>query len=52
MPVYALGAHQPRLPAPDRIWIAPDAHVIGQVDLGADVGVWRARSFIPTWDFP
>lgn len=40
MPVYALGAHQPRLPAPDRIWIAPDAHVIGQVDLGADIGVW------------
>ena len=40
MPVYALGPHQPRLPAPDRIWIAPDAHVIGHVDLGSDVGVW------------
>ncbi len=42
MPVYALGARQPRLPAADRIWIAPDAHVIGDVDLDADVGVWFA----------
>ena len=40
MPVYALGIHEPRLPAPDRMWIAPDAHVIGRVDLGSDVGVW------------
>ena len=40
MPVYALGTQQPRLPSADRIWIAPDAHVIGHVDLGCDVGVW------------
>ncbi len=40
MPVYALGNHVPRLPAPDRHWIAPDAQVIGLVELGEDVGIW------------
>ncbi len=40
MPVYALADLRPALPADDRFWIAPDAHVIGQVFLGADVGVW------------
>ena len=38
MPLYALGEDQPR--AADPSWIAPDAHVIGKVELGADVGVW------------
>lgn len=40
MPLYALGEHQPEIPADDCYWIAPDAHVIGQVKLGADVGIW------------
>lgn len=40
MPLYALGQYQPETPAKDRFWIAPDAHVIGQVVLGVDVGVW------------
>lgn len=40
MPVYALGPHRPDLPAAGRFWIAPDAHVIGQVSLGPGVGIW------------
>jgi carbonic anhydrase/acetyltransferase-like protein (isoleucine patch superfamily) len=40
MPVYALGGLQPNLPAPGLYWIAPDAHVIGQVTLGETVGIW------------
>ncbi|MFB9953248.1 gamma carbonic anhydrase family protein [Rhizobium puerariae] len=40
MPVYALGEFEPKLPAPDRYWIAPDASVIGKVELGEDVGIW------------
>ena len=40
MPLYRLGNHTPKLPAADRFWIAPDAHVIGDVTLGEDVGIW------------
>ena len=40
MPIYALGDFTPSLPGSDRHWIAPDAHVIGQVELGDDVGIW------------
>ncbi|RDJ12261.1 gamma carbonic anhydrase family protein [Rhizobium grahamii] len=40
MPVCALGGLTPDLPAPGTCWIAPDAHVIGQVSLGVDVGIW------------
>jgi len=40
MPIYALGEFVPELPAPEHIWIAPDAHVIGRVHLGQDVGIW------------
>lgn len=40
MPLYALGSIEPVTPAKDRYWIAPDAHVIGDVELGEDVGVW------------
>ncbi|CAN7368784.1 gamma carbonic anhydrase family protein [Rhizobium sp. LjRoot98] len=40
MPLYALGATRPAVPPEDRYWVAPDAHVIGQVELGDDVGVW------------
>ena len=40
MPVYALGEHTPNLPEDGTFWIAPNAHVIGQVSLGSDVGVW------------
>lgn len=40
MPVYSLADIAPVLPEPGRFWIAPDAHVIGRVRLGADVGIW------------
>ena len=40
MPLYALGPLRPTVPAADRYWIAPDAHVIGQVEVGEDVGIW------------
>ncbi len=40
MPVYALGTARPSLPEDGRSWIAPGAHVIGDVALGEDVGVW------------
>ncbi len=40
MPIYALDEQAPDLPEAGRFWVAPDAHVIGRVRLGADVGVW------------
>jgi carbonic anhydrase/acetyltransferase-like protein (isoleucine patch superfamily) len=40
MPVYSLDEITPVLPEPGRFWIAPDAHVIGRVRLGFDVGIW------------
>ena len=40
MPIYELDGQAPDLPEPGQFWVAPDAHVIGRVRLGADVGVW------------
>jgi carbonic anhydrase/acetyltransferase-like protein (isoleucine patch superfamily) len=40
MPLYSLDDLRPTVPEPGRYWIAPDAHVIGNVRLGADVGIW------------
>ncbi|MBB4000071.1 gamma carbonic anhydrase family protein [Aureimonas pseudogalii] len=40
MPVYALDEHEPQLPADGRVFVAPDAHVVGRVRLGAEVGIW------------
>jgi carbonic anhydrase/acetyltransferase-like protein (isoleucine patch superfamily) len=40
MPIYALGEHAPKLPDTDRCWIAPNATVIGRVELGDEVGIW------------
>lgn len=40
MPLYALGEHAPTLPDDDRYWVAPDAHVMGRVEIGPDVGIW------------
>jgi carbonic anhydrase/acetyltransferase-like protein (isoleucine patch superfamily) len=40
MPIYALDDQVPTLPEAGRFWVAPDAHVIGRVILGEDVGVW------------
>ena len=40
MPLYSLGDLAPMLPEQGRFWIAPDAHVMGDVRLGVDVGIW------------
>jgi len=40
MPIYSLGEKKPQLPENNLYWVAPDAHVIGNVILGKDVGVW------------
>lgn len=40
MPLYALAGLTPKTPGPDRYWIAPDAIVIGKVEIGDDVGIW------------
>jgi carbonic anhydrase/acetyltransferase-like protein (isoleucine patch superfamily) len=40
MPIYSLDDVAPILPEEGRFWVAPDAHVIGKVRLGADVGIW------------
>jgi carbonic anhydrase/acetyltransferase-like protein (isoleucine patch superfamily) len=40
MPIYALDGQAPDLPGEGHYWIAPDAHVIGRVRLGVDVGIW------------
>lgn len=40
MPIHALGDQHPRLPSNDKIWIAPDAQVIGNVVMGEDASIW------------
>ena len=40
MPVYILGNKKPQLPNNNNYWIAPNAHVIGNVILGNNVGIW------------
>jgi carbonic anhydrase/acetyltransferase-like protein (isoleucine patch superfamily) len=40
MSIYSLDGVAPDLPHPQKIWIAPDANVIGRVRLGSDVSVW------------
>jgi carbonic anhydrase/acetyltransferase-like protein (isoleucine patch superfamily) len=40
MPVHSLGDQTPEFADRARAYIAPDAHVVGQVRLGLDVSVW------------
>ncbi len=40
MPLYALDSQSPETPPEGRYWVAPDAHIIGRVTLGDEVGVW------------
>jgi carbonic anhydrase/acetyltransferase-like protein (isoleucine patch superfamily) len=40
MPLHALDGIAPVVPDAGHYWIAPDAHAIGKVTLGVDVGVW------------
>ena len=40
MPIYSVEGRTPTLPASGRFWIAPDAHVIGDVVLSEGVSIW------------
>jgi len=40
MPLYSLGEDRPVTMGADTFWVAPDAHVIGKVTLGVNVGIW------------
>ncbi len=40
MTLYRLGDQTPRSSADGRFWVAPGAHVIGDVRMGEDVSVW------------
>jgi carbonic anhydrase/acetyltransferase-like protein (isoleucine patch superfamily) len=40
MPLFALSDLTPKTPAEGRYWLAPTADVIGQVEIGEDVGIW------------
>ena len=40
MPLYDLDGHAPQTPGMGEWWIAPDAHLIGKVRIGFEVGVW------------
>jgi carbonic anhydrase/acetyltransferase-like protein (isoleucine patch superfamily) len=40
MPLYALGELTPKTPESGRYWLAPDACVIGKVEIAEDVGIW------------
>ena len=40
MTIYRLGDRTPNLPAEGSYWVAPGAHVIGDVAIGEGVGIW------------
>ena len=40
MTFYRLGDQAPAMSEPGRFWLAPGAHVIGDVRIGEDVSVW------------
>lgn len=40
MTIYALGERRPQLPSDGNFWIAPDANVIGDVQIGSGCSVW------------
>lgn len=40
MPIYELNTKRPTLPESGAFWVAPDAHLIAQVEISEDVGIW------------
>jgi carbonic anhydrase/acetyltransferase-like protein (isoleucine patch superfamily) len=40
MPLYEIDGVAPTVPANGRYWVAPGAHVIGDVRIGEDVSIW------------
>lgn len=44
MPIYDFQGRRPSLPANGDVWIAPGAHVIGDVTLGEGAAIWFGSS--------
>ena len=40
MTLYQLDGTSPKIPGDGDYWVAPDANVIGKVDIGSAVGIW------------
>ncbi len=40
MTLYRIGDLTPTTPGDGKYWISPGAHVMGQVEIGEDVGIW------------
>ena len=40
MPLYEIGGQRPTLPTDGSSWIAPSAELIGDVQVGREVGIW------------
>lgn len=40
MPLYTLDGVAPRTPGPGKFWVAPNATVIGNVEIGEDASIW------------
>ena len=40
MPLYSLDGTAPETPPEGDWWLAPEAHLIGRVRIGAEVGIW------------
>ena len=40
MTLYTLDGVTPRTPGPNRYWVAPNATVIGNVEIGDDASIW------------
>lgn len=40
MPIYAIDDLTPEFDDPQSVWIAPTASVVGNIHIGADVGIW------------
>ncbi len=40
VPLYEIDGMKPETPGEDNYWVAPDANVIGQVNIGENVGIW------------
>lgn len=40
MPLYQLDVKTPSVPEDGAFWVAPNAHVIGDIHIGQDVGIW------------
>lgn len=40
MPLYSFADNTPKIADERRLWLAPGAHVMGDVRIGLDVGIW------------